>query len=466
MFRSGWGLVLCSWGIAMSAVGQPYGIADRVPNNALVIDFDLETVPDKLSDIPALLAAGLGEDQSDEGIYPYRPSSELWSDGALKSRFVALPGTTQIALRELDDIVEDEYAWDFPVGTIIIKNFLLPQDFRDPEGTAKRVETRLMVRTSFDWEGYTYEWNDAETDAFLLPELGRQRPFTLVDESGADFSYQWQYPSRTTCFVCHTAAANTILGLNFPQLNHAFTYPDSGISDNQLRTMDHIGLFEDGLPKTPDQLPRSPDATDASASIADRAQSYLQANCSHCHRPGGGTGVTMDFRWGVPLAERNIVNTPPVGNPMGIFDAFRFAPGEPERSVIPARMGTPNWLRMPPEATSRVHHEAVALVRAWIADAGDPGPPHTADQNGDNAISLSELLRVIQFFNTGAYHCAEGTEDGYAPGSGAQDCTRHNSDYNPADWQVDLSELLRLIQLFNTGAYRSCDEGEDGFCPG
>ena len=92
----------------------------------------------------------------------------------------------------------------------------------------------------------------------------------------------------------------------------------------------------------------------------------------------------------------------------------------------------------------------------------------TADQNGDNLISLSELLRVIQFFNSGGFHCQDGTEDGYAPGPGDQSCAPYDSDYNPLDWEISLSELLRVIQFFNSGGYHYCPgEGtEDGFCPG
>ncbi|HPO17008.1 MAG TPA: hypothetical protein PLI09_26460, partial [Candidatus Hydrogenedentes bacterium] len=91
---------------------------------------------------------------------------------------------------------------------------------------------------------------------------------------------------------------------------------------------------------------------------------------------------------------------------------------------------------------------------------------HTADQNGDNMINLSELLRVIQFFNSGGLHCQAGTEDGYAPGPGDQSCAPHASDYNAQDWLINLSELLRVIQFFNSGGYHACEGSEDGFCPG
>nr|HPO16134.1 hypothetical protein [Candidatus Hydrogenedentota bacterium] len=98
----------------------------------------------------------------------------------------------------------------------------------------------------------------------------------------------------------------------------------------------------------------------------------------------------------------------------------------------------------------------------------EPEGTHSADQDGNGQISLSELLRVIQFFNSDGYHCEAGTEDGYAPGQGDTSCMPHASDYNAQDWYINLSELLRLIQFFNSGGYHYCpDEGtEDGFCPG
>ena len=99
------------------------------------------------------------------------------------------------------------------------------------------------------------------------------------------------------------------------------------------------------------------------------------------------------------------------------------------------------------------------------------GPRHTADQNDNSILNLSELLRVIQFFNMGALRCqneGQNTEDGYQPGiEGPTGCGHHDSDYNPADWVIDLSELLRTIQFFNAGGYFPCPEQntEDGYCP-
>ena len=96
---------------------------------------------------------------------------------------------------------------------------------------------------------------------------------------------------------------------------------------------------------------------------------------------------------------------------------------------------------------------------------------HSADLDEDGRISLSELLRGVQLYNAGSYHCDEDSEDGYAPGPGDQEiCVPHASDYAPRDWQIRTHNLLRLIQLYNAGGYHVCPEDapptEDGYCFG
>jgi len=111
---------------------------------------------------------------------------------------------------------------------------------------------------------------------------------------------------------------------------------------------------------------------------------------------------------------------------------------------------------------------ALAPVPAWVCG-------HTADLGGDCRLELPELMRLIQLFNAGGYHCAppgNSTEDGYAIGAKAEarNCMPHSSDYNPQDWRIDLSELLRMIQFYVVSGYHACPDAdppsEDGFCPG
>lgn len=117
-------------------------------------------------------------------------------------------------------------------------------------------------------------------------------------------------------------------------------------------------------------------------------------------------------------------------------------------------------------------NEKVGDSAFCLIEGAEPPPTgHAADQNGDNDISLSELLRVIQFYNTGSYSCDDDnapSEDGFIAGPGPQDCNPHSSDYNPQNWIVNLSELLRLIQFYNNVGFEPCPDAdpptEDGFC--
>ncbi len=88
---------------------------------------------------------------------------------------------------------------------------------------------------------------------------------------------------------------------------------------------------------------------------------------------------------------------------------------------------------------------------------------HSADQNHDNQVGLSELLRVIQLYNSSEYHCASGSEDGFAPGPGPKECLPHKGDYTPQDWILSLSELLRMAQLYSANTYHTQCDSEDGF---
>jgi len=110
----------------------------------------------------------------------------------------------------------------------------------------------------------------------------------------------------------------------------------------------------------------------------------------------------------------------------------------------------------------------IGAIEVQEGAAAPPCGGHSADRADAGRIGLEDLLRVIQFFNSPGYHCDPDSEDGYAPGvdAEAQDCVPHSSDYRPHDWAIQLTELLRLVQFFNTGAYHPCTRGEDGFCVG
>ena len=115
------------------------------------------------------------------------------------------------------------------------------------------------------------------------------------------------------------------------------------------------------------------------------------------------------------------------------------------------------------QASAYVTH--VDAYSICSCDAKNFLPWHTADNDHDNFIGLSELLRVIQFYNLKGLYAVSFSEDNFDPLGGSHYAYTHDSDYNPADWQISLSEALRAIQIYNWKAgYVRCIEGEDGFC--
>lgn len=97
-------------------------------------------------------------------------------------------------------------------------------------------------------------------------------------------------------------------------------------------------------------------------------------------------------------------------------------------------------------------------------------PTYVGDTDGDGKIGLAELLRFIQLYNAGAYTCApETTEDGYLAGSegvpvGTGECIAHDLDYIDQDGILTLSEVLRGIQFYNINAILVfTGEGDDGW---
>src|SRR5262249_17637355 len=149
-------------------------------------------------------------------LIPYSVNAPLWSDGADKERFIALPGTSHIEFTT-------QNGWNFPEGSVLVKTFSLDR---------RRIETRLLTKQVGKWVGYSYVWNDEQTDAELVPAAGMDKTFSVRDPRApkGKREQQWHYPSRTECMVCHSRAANFVLGLNVLQMNKEHDY--GGVSDN------------------------------------------------------------------------------------------------------------------------------------------------------------------------------------------------------------------------------------------
>jgi glucose/arabinose dehydrogenase len=283
-------------------------------------------------------------------LLPYDVNVSEWADGAQIERFLMWPG-------------EDAYlkfaprrGWNLPDETLALQTLSLGDT---------RVETRMMVKQEGEWAAYTYRWNKAQTDA------------ELVDAKGADIKVngrKWRVPSRAECMICHSRAANFVLGLQTAQLNRSVDYGD-GTELNQLEVMKQLGFFTSPnskkpvstLRQTPDQLDTLANITDSTADLDKRARSFLHAACSHCHVSAGGGNAQMDLRYFIEPEKMGVFNETPHHGDLGFgADAKIVVPGHPEKSVLINRCSRVGPGQMPPMGSQSPDPRAVGLLVEWI----------------------------------------------------------------------------------------------------
>ncbi len=287
---------------------------------------------------------------------PYSVQSPLWSDGAEKTRAMAIPAGSQIALN-------GTLGWNFPEHSVLVKTFTLPIATGD-QVSHRRVETRLMVKIGNEWFGYSYRWNDDQTDAELVDAAGTSTLLTVHDPQTPDVTRQqvWNFPSRIECTVCHTRAANYVLGLSTPQMNRLHDYGTTAV--NELDAFQHFGWLK--LDAPPETLPKMPNPSDETVALPARALAYLAANCAHCHTNAGGGNSRMEMVFGTPSERLMMIDSDPQHDRFGIADARVISPGHPDQSVIMHRLSLRGKGQMPPLASEVVDQHGTKLIRDWI----------------------------------------------------------------------------------------------------
>lgn len=297
-----------------------------------------------------------------QGVFPYDVNAPLWSDAAAKQRWIALPndGTHNTPQEKIG--FDPAGPWSFPAGTVFIKHFELPTNEANPS-VHKRLETRfIIVPQTGEPYGVTYKWRADGSDADLLPG-GLSENITITEAGGGTHVQQWDYPTRTDCRVCHNANAGHVLGLKTWQLNGDLTYDRTGRTANQLETLGALGWFDSNY--RPEHLPwflKSRHITDQSAPLEVRVRSYLDSNCSQCHRPDGVRAL-FDARFTTPLAEQGLIHGRLV-EPMPLDRIV--VPGDLEYSMLRIRHGTTGPLKMPPLAKNLVDEQAAQVIADWI----------------------------------------------------------------------------------------------------
>jgi uncharacterized repeat protein (TIGR03806 family) len=354
--------------------GLAYGLTARsasVPflNMPSTIDGFL---PPLLSDTGAF--ADTPNMQPANGLIPYDVTVPLWSDGAVKTRWMVVPnnGAPYTPDEQIDFAPTGE--WSFPTGTIFVKHFDLVTDHSDLSAPKRRLETRLLVRdTNGAVYGVTYKWRPDNSDADLL-STSLMEDIVITNADHTTWTQSWYYPSPADCLTCHTPAANYVLGVKTRQLDSSFTYPSTGQIDNQLRSLNRVGLFRPSIDESNIAgYSHLEVVTNATASLEDRARSYLDANCAQCHRPGG-IGPSFDARWDTPLANQNLIYGVLAKGNLGYDSAYIVMPKDIWRSILYQRANSIDpAVKMPTLARNLVDTNSLSVIAVWINSL--PGVP-------------------------------------------------------------------------------------------
>jgi uncharacterized repeat protein (TIGR03806 family) len=289
--------------------------------------------------------------QPKPGVVPYTVNTPLFSNYAEKLRFVSMPEGTKM-------MYNDTAHFEFPMGTILIKNFFYYADFRKPNQGRRLIETRLLIHEQNGWQAHAYTWNEEQTEAYYDP-AGDKKQVSYIQSNGKKIATHYLIPNKNQCKGCHSKGNELVpIGTTARQLHY----------QDQLLTINGMGLIA-GMPHG-DSIPKlaiwdKPDSGDLNA----RARAYLDSNCGHCHSSTGPASTSGLF---LTIFEKELfrlgVNKSPVAAGRGAGSLqYDIVPGKPDQSILVYRMKTNDpAIAMPEIGREQVHREAVALIEEWI----------------------------------------------------------------------------------------------------
>jgi uncharacterized repeat protein (TIGR03806 family) len=286
------------------------------------------------------------------GVLPYDLTTPLFSDYAVKDRFVRLPDGEMATWHDRDPLA-------LPVGSVLVKTFSYLADRRDPAGARTLLETRVLVHGQTGWHGSAYVY-DGKTDDAELSIAGDILDARWIHDDGADRTNKYVVPNQNQCKLCHEEHDEIVTPVG-PKVRHL--QPDA------VQALIDGGVLAGAPPR--EQWPRAFVAADpASGTLDERARAWLDINCGFCHNPRGAartSGLYLDSAETDP--SKLGVCKPPVAAGRGSGGLqYDIVPGKPDESILVYRMeSTEPEIRMPELGRNLVHVEGVALVREWIA---------------------------------------------------------------------------------------------------
>lgn len=357
-FKSIYLLCVLSSLTLMNCTSDNDGPTDYEPEEVSPVVFDMSAVPyGKLSDYN-FFKMPMSDMQPVYGVLPFEPASQLFTDYAVKKRFLWMPegGAARY--------VADNKVFEFPSGTVLIKNFYYENVL--PNHTKKILETRLMIRKGEEWIFANYIWNDGQTEAIYDMD-GGVVPIEWM-QNGETKNVNYKIPNKNDCTMCHYLNnKNVPIGPKPQNLNFALNFADG--QKNQMDKWEEFGYLNVG---TPSDIVSISNYNDTSKSLDLRMRSYIEINCAHCHIDGGYAQfypVRLGFTANPDIYAMGACMVPniDIGNMVGHEVDHIISIGNHHKSAIYHRMNSDDiMMKMPMIGTTLIHEEAVTMVANWI----------------------------------------------------------------------------------------------------
>ncbi len=298
-----------------------------------------------------------------EHFFQYDLNTPLFTDYAWKSRYIFLPEGSSMKYR-------DTVSFEFPEGTVIVKNFFYPEDFRKPADKRRMIETRLLIKEDDAWKAMPYVWNETGSDA-LLSIAGAMKEVSWKHYNGKKRKLDYLVPNINQCKGCHSVDGRIEpIGPKVRHLNRGGIGSLKGY--NQIDILFQRGKLVN-VPKG--ELPRNANWADPeSGTLEQRARAWLDINCAHCHDNSGtarNTGLFLSI-YEKDQRKLGVMKTPVAAGRASERLQFDIVPGHPNKSILLQRMITNNpGERMPEIGRTQMDEEGVKLIRAWIESLED-----------------------------------------------------------------------------------------------
>lgn len=350
--------IFFTWLIMSCSNNEHYFTIEESP-----VVMDLTSVPyPKLSDY-YFFEGALKNQTPSIGVLPYKPTNELFTDYAKKSRFIWLPKGAKA------NYLVDNEILSFPIGSCLIKTFYY--DSVQPNNTKRIIETRVLIKKNTEWIIADYIWNNQQTEAYL--DLSGSTFSIDILQNNVLLNLNYKIPSANECATCHLhQGIIEPIGVKPQNLNSNFNYQNGSL--NQLTKWISNGILENNLPQN---IVSVVDCNDQAKSLNERVRSYFDIQCAHCHREGGTSDLTslrFSFMETTNPSKMGVCVNQGIPVP-GINRGHIVSPNDIENSTLFYMINTTNpSFKMPRIGRTVKHKEGVLLIEQWINSLGESCP--------------------------------------------------------------------------------------------